>query len=366
MNRLSGFLVGAVLGSGIAGTGGTLLLRGTGYGWRAQCRSPWSAGGSATIASTSDAAACRLAEPHRTNAVVRFGWSSARLGMDRNPRSVLADALAMMGVRAAGSEIEEGSTSGQFGRLTLRRDVAERAMTAEVYLVSGGRRFALLSIVHGPAADFSAPATTARWMEGIGGAAPWGAPNDTPFTASCPDGFRTMPTTAPRAIVRCTRGYGTSAFTAISMSWDEGGFGREEDRVRVASALAERVGQHPGGMGRVSSPPVPFVLARNVDAMHTRVETGETVSIAREVTLSWFARGNERLFAVTDGEPDPRYLAFAEDTLRSALADRSGSPLARRSTRTLATGLGAIVVASGLLGAVLFGGRRTRSRASTK
>ena len=196
------------------------------------------------------------------------------------------------------------SADGRLSVASRSVDVAQSPLNAEVYLVAAGHRFGLLNIVHTPDAPFAQPAATAAWMNTIQGASPWGAPDTGEMHASCPAGFETRPPEGARSVVRCIDGLGTSHFTLISLSWDQGGLGSETERAQVASAIASRVAQSQGGEARVIEGPLPFTLAHNVDALRTSVETGEHVPVSVRVVAAIAVSGSRHVLGIGVSESD--------------------------------------------------------------
>ncbi len=170
-------------------------------------------------------------------------------------------------------------TVGSVERWLHTRDSEGPKLLADVYFLSAGRRYGMLSIVHGPEARFTNDEQIAPWLETIQGTAPWGSPQELDMHAVCPAGFQTMPATGARMVVRCMSAPGTKQFVVLQLLWSEGGFGNEQDRARLAGDIAQRVASSGGGTARVIEQPTPYTRARNVDAMRGRFETDEKVTL---------------------------------------------------------------------------------------
>jgi hypothetical protein len=229
-------------------------------------------------------------------------------------------------------------------------DAGEAPLQADVYLVAAGHRFGLLNIVHTPDAPFARPATTAAWMNTIEGVSPWGAPDAGPLRARCPDGFQARPAEGPRTVVRCISGAGTSHFTLVSFAWDDGGLASESERAQVASAIASRVGGSQGSAARVIEGPIPFTLARNVDAMHTRVETGETVPVGVRVVAARAVKGSDHVVALGIAEEDDAIMPVMAEMFRASGATAPPPWLTDLRAWALALGVMAVgIVTSGVM-----------------
>jgi hypothetical protein len=190
--------------------------------------------------------------------------------------------------------------------IASRTSTREVPLLAEVYLLAAGHRFGLLSVVHAPGASFARPRDTAAWMDTITGTSPWGTENAGPITAHCPDGFTTRPVQGPSAVAECVFGADTGQFTALSLSVNDGGFANDDERHRVAATIATRAAQSHENAGRVLEGPVPFTLARNVDALHVSVESGEHAQVQSAVTAA-FVEGDaqdEVALAAAEGDAD--------------------------------------------------------------
>jgi hypothetical protein len=232
--------------------------------------------------------------------------------------------------------------------VTLRVvDVGDAPLNADVYLVAAGHRFGLLNIVHTPDAPFADPQRTADWMNAIEGVSPWGAPDAGPLRARCPEGFETRAAEGPRAVVRCIYGLGSSRFTLLSFAWDQGGMGSESERAQVASAIATRVAGA-GGTARVIDGPVPFTLARNVDAIRTRVETGERVPVSMQINAATAVHGSHHVLGLGIAEPDVETVPVMSSMFVASGATRPPPWLTIRR----AWGLAAVAVVLGAMASV--------------
>lgn len=350
--RLAPVVVGASLG----------LLAGIGLGVRAvalqsvtaPCPSGWSSTNAPAVAGARSLVACTQPGPSSSAsagapsprspiaALYRVDGTAAST-LDRWIDAAFHGAFAageLAPITAPGQEAtddEPGIAQGTTGRSRTRDLSAELPLRAQVYFLSAGRRFGLLSVVHTPGEAFAEPATTARWMETIRGTAPWGAPNAGELQASCPEGFTTLPNgTGARTIVRCMRGAGTSRFVTLSLTWDEGGFGNDEDRTRVATAIAERVAHAQGAQARVEVAPEPFTLARNVDAIRTQVSTGENVHPTVRVVAAGSVEGTPEVLALGIGEPSAPVTEAMGQLLRSSGAVNKPARLSRPVDAALA------------------------------
>lgn len=184
---------------------------------------------------------------------------------------------APAGIPATASHETEGTNE----RWIVTEESEGPKLLADVYFLSAGRRYGMLSIVHGPDSTFSTDAVLAPWLETIEGTAPWGSPQESDLHAQCPAGFQTMANSAPRMVVRCITSPGTTQFTLLQLLWSEGGFGSEADRARLAGDIAQRVASAGGGNARVLEQPTSYTRARNVDAMRAKFETDEKLTLTR-------------------------------------------------------------------------------------
>lgn len=242
------------------------------------------------------------------------------------------------------------AAGGRLDTMSQSFDAGEAPLQADVYLVAAGHRFGLLNIVHTPDAPFARPEATAAWMNTIQGVSPWGAPDAGPLRANCPEGFQARPAEGPRTVVRCITGAGTSHFTLVSFAWDEGGLASESERAQVATAIATRVGGSQGTAARVIEGPIPFTLARNVDAMHTRVETGETVPVGMRVVAARAKNGSEHVVALGIAEEDDAIMPVMAEMFRASGATAPPPWLTDHRAWALALGVVAVgAVASGVM-----------------
>ncbi len=249
--------------------------------------------------------------------------------IEQGLRATLGTALRGGGAGADDAPMQSTSADHRLAVASRTLDVAEAALEADVYLVAAGHRFGLLNIVHAPDAPFARPERTAAWMNTIEGVSPWGAPDAGPMRATCPEGFEARPATGERAVVRCMVGLGTSRFTLVSLSWDEGGLATDADRSRVATAIATRAASGGGAEARVIEGPLPFTLARNVDAMRTRVQTGEHIPVSVRVVATTAVGGAERILGLALAEPDIETVPVLAEMFAASGANRPPPWLSR-------------------------------------
>ncbi len=325
MNRIKAWGIG--LGVGVVAAGAVLgaeavLSRVT----APACPTGWTEVSPPSIPGATALRACAHGESAGATPVATVGLyrsaDQAERVRDAALRATVA-AAASHGAHAS-SDAPTAATAAQ-GRLavsTQTLDAGELPLEADVYLVAAGHRFGLLNIVHTTGAPFAAPAATAAWMSTIEGVSPWGAPDAGPLRARCPEGFESRAAEGARAVVRCITGLGTPRFTLLSLSWDEGGFGSEADRTRVATAIATRVASSQGAAARVVEGPTPFTLARNVDAMRTRVETGEHVPVGLRAMAATAVNGSNHTIGIAYGESDEVFVPVLAAMFRDSGATR--------------------------------------------
>jgi len=242
------------------------------------------------------------------------------------PGGELSDGALLRAARAAGWSsvsdlaIDRAGEPGHQGA-SVSREHAGAPMKSDVYFLSAGQRYGLLSIVYGPAATFVAEDSVAAWMETVRGTAPWGAPVSPELAASCPAQFTTIRAAGRGLVLRCIRDVGTSAFTVLQLTQSEGGFGSEQDRARLAGDIAQRVASSSGARARVLIEPTPFTRARNVDAMHARFETDERVTLYSKV--AWMrASSSGNVIALYAGADTDEGLGAARGLLSNVRASR--------------------------------------------
>jgi hypothetical protein len=212
------------------------------------------------------------------------GMDGARIELLWSPTGALDDGqLSDAAKRAGFATGQELRAQHDADGAAMVREHQGVALKSDVYFLSAGQRYGLLSIVYGPAATFINEDTVAGWMETVEGTATWGAPVNPELRARCPEGFSTLRASGPGLIVRCMRHVGTSAFTVLQLLQSNGGFGSEADRARLAGDIAQRVASGGGGRARVLVQPTPFTRARNVDAMRASFETDERLTLNTRV-----------------------------------------------------------------------------------
>lgn len=273
--------------------------------------------------------------------------------VDRALRAAAGGALAVQLTDASDASTRAVSANGRLSVTTRTVDAEQAPLDADVYLVAAGHRFGLLNIVHTPGSPFSQPAVAAAWMNTIQGASPWGAPDSGELRAHCPDGFETRPAQGPRSVVRCIAGLASSRFTLISLTWDEGGLGSDAERAQVATALASRVAQAQGTEARVVDGPTPFTLARNIDALRTRVSTGEHVPVSVRLVAAAAIHGSQHVLGIGVSEMDEETVPVLSDLFTASGATRPPSWLDARNAWILA----AVAVALGAIASALLARR---------
>lgn len=274
------------------------------------------------------------------------GMDGARIELLWTRDGALDGALLTAAARRAGHSSEQelraqmDSHDGvESAAVTRERQGAN--IKSDVYFLSAGPRYGLLSIVYGPEATFVREDTVAAWMDTVQGTAPWGAPAGGDLRADCPAGFTALPIAQPGVVLRCIAHVGTSAFTLLQLTQSSGGFGSEGDRARLATDIAQRVASAGGGHARVLVQPTPFTRARNVDAMRASFETDERLTLDSRVALVRAASSGNVIahYSGPDNEAGP---AAAAQLVSSVKGSRvSGGALLAVSLALLA--LGAIV-----------------------
>lgn len=298
-------------------------------GWRQADRST-ATGARALLVCTSDAE----------------GMDGARIELLWTHDGALDAALLTAAARRAGHTSEQElrvQTDSQNGTesAAVTRERPGANIKSDVYFLSAGPRYGLLSIVYGPAASFVREDTVAAWMDTVQGTAPWGAPAAGELRADCPAGFQALPIAQPGVVLRCIAHVGTSAFTMLQLTQSSGGFGSETDRTRLATDIAQRVASAGGGRARVLVQPTPFTRARNVDAMRASFETDEHLTIDARVALVR-AAGSGNVIAHYAGPDNDAGPAAAAQLVSSVKASRvSSAVLGAVSAALLA--LGALV-----------------------
>jgi hypothetical protein len=266
------------------------------------------------------------------------------------------DALARAGGFASGGrEGGERALDGDVRGASLSREQPGGPLRSDVYFLSAGQRYGLLTIVYGREATFHEDERVAGWLETIEGAAPWGAPVRPTLRARCPDGFQASESGSSDAALLCLAGVGTEAFTVVRLSQSEGGFGADQDRVRLAGDLAARIARNPQRPARMLEPPGPFTRARNVDAIRARFESDERIVLGRSVLWARTPRSGN-VVALYMGPDDPRAHASVFVTLRGVWASRV--PF------RAATGGAAMVTLAGLILGVLLSRPRSPTPSS--
>ncbi len=263
------------------------------------------------------------------------GWQSASVVPSPGNKQVLAcsndgaELSLEWSVRGSGRVPSEIAASAApeleppFERWVKSTDSEGPKLLADVYFLSAGRRYGLLSIVHGPEARLTQDDQLAPWLETIEGTAPWGSPQESDLRASCPAGFQTMPNSMPRMVVRCLNAMGTTRFTVLQLLWSEGGFGSAEDRTRLAGDIAQRVASSSGSAARVLEQPTVYTRARNVDAMRAKFETDEKLTLT--AIDQWTRTPTSGNLALRyRGPSDPARIAAAERLLQSMSYTRVG------------------------------------------
>jgi hypothetical protein len=228
-------------------------------------------------------------------ALIQLAWS---------PDATIADGALVTAARAQGFTGATLAPAREADGAALTREHTGESLKSDVYFLSAGQRYGLLSIVYGPAATFVREDTVAAWMQTVEGTAPWGAPVTPELRARCPEGFTTLRAEGPGLVLRCMRGVGTRAFTVIQLMQSNGGFGSEQDRARLAGDIAQRVASGGGGAARVLVQPTPFTRARNVDAMRASFQTDERLTLDSRVAWSRTARSGNVVALYTGPDVD--------------------------------------------------------------
>ncbi len=278
------------------------------------------------------------------------GMDGARIELLFSGDGALVDGAVTAAAKRAGFataqelRVQRESSAGVETAFSLREHQGD-ALKSDVYFLSAGQRYGLLSIVYGPAARFVQEDTVAGWMETVEGTAPWGAPVTPELRARCPQGFTAITASGPGLVLRCMRHVGTSAFTVLQLIQSNGGFGSEEDRARLAGDIAQRVASGGGGAARVLVQPTPFTRARNVDAMRASFATDERTTL--DTRVAWMrATDSGNVLAHYVGPDNDDGPAAAVTLLRSVHATRV-------STATLAAVSAVLFVLCAGLGVAL-------------
>lgn len=265
-------VVGAVLAGAVA-LGGLIA---TGYAAEVNCPDGWTPRPDRATPLGRSVMTCGTAHEDLHDARLHLVWTSS---------GVLDDAALQAVGRAAGfngalrpEPTREGGIEGAHATVEREGD----KLKSDVYFLSAGQRYGLLTIVYGPAAQFVEDAQVVPWLETIEGGAPWGAPVTPTLSARCPEGFTALPSSTAGTLLRCMRGVGTAAFTVIQLTQGEGGFGSERDRETLARDVTRRVAGSRSN-ARVIEDPRPFTQARNLDALRARIETDERLTLSTRV-----------------------------------------------------------------------------------
>lgn len=341
----------------LAGLGLGVVLAGVTFGvgrWRsgvsasAQCPTGWIADTASALGEGKLLIACTSRAEGMDNARIELRWSDSG-ALSESALATVARAKGFSSPQELRAQREE--TVGLEGAAMVREHQGV-ALKSDVYFLSAGQRYGMLSIVYGPTATFVQEDTVAAWMETVQGTAPWGAPVSPELRASCPEGFTTLRASTPGLVVRCMKHVGTTAFTVLQMIQSNGGFGSEEDRARLAGDIAQRVASGGGGRARVLVQPTPFTRARNVDAMRASFETEERLTLDSRV--SWLrTSGSGNVFAQYVGPDNDEGPAAAAAMIRSVKASRT-------STASLVIVGAVLAMASTAVGALV--GRRSSGK----
>lgn len=305
-------------------------------GWSAQAPSSGT-GASARLVCTSNAEGLEGAR-------IELLWASGGTISDE----ALVAAARGAGWSSEGLRVDRSSQAGLEGG-ALAREHPGAAMKSDVYFLSAGQRYGLLSIVYGPSSTFVREDTVAAWMETVRGTAPWGAPVTPELSATCPEGFTALRATSPSLVIRCMRNVGTPAFTVLQLTQSNGGFGSEQDRARLAGDIAQRVASSGGGRARVLVEPTPFTRARNVDAMRASFETEERVTLNSKI--AWVRTAQSGNLVALYAGPDTDELANAA---RGLLTNVRGA----RVTNGMLAGISVVMVLAGAIAGALSGRKR--------
>lgn len=274
-----GLFTGTLLGAIVAGTVYLSARWASGAWTTAPCPQGWLARAATSTGSERTLARCEATAEGFDRAKIELRWSHDGALSDRSLSTLTREAgLDLASAPAPQRESLDGVES--HARVF---EHAGPSMKTDVYFLSAGQRYGMLSIVYGPASSFVEDDRVAAWLETIEGAAPWGAPVSPQLVARCPEGFSTLPASGEAMVVRCMRNVGTSAFTVLQLTQSDGGFGSDADRARLAGDIAQRVASGAGGRARVLIEPTPFTRARNVDAIRARFETDERVTLNTRV-----------------------------------------------------------------------------------
>lgn len=341
----------------LAGLGVGVILAGVTFGlgrWRsgssasAQCPTGWLPDSASTMGEGKLLVACTSRAEGMDNARIELRWSDTG-ALSPPGMEILARSKGFSSPQELRAQREEAA--GLEGAAMVREHQGV-ALKSDVYFLSAGQRYGMLSIVYGPTATFIQEDTVAAWMETVQGTATWGAPVSPDLHASCPQGFTTLRAVTPGLVVRCMKNVGSTAFTVLQMIQSNGGFGSEEDRARLAGDIAQRVASGGGGRARVLVQPTPFTRARNVDAMRASFETEEHLTLNTRV--SWLRTGDSgNVFAQYVGPDNDEGPAAAASMIRAVKASRVNS-------LTLAMVSVALAALCSVIGALL--GRRDANK----
>lgn len=323
--RFANMMVMAIATKAWVGVGVGAVLAGVTFGvgcWRsgawasAPCPEGWIADTASTLDEGTLLRACTSRAEGMEDARIELRWSTSGAPSE----SALATVARSRGFGSA-SEFRavRERTAGLEGAAMVREHQGA-ALKTDVYFLSAGQRYGLLSIAYGPSATFVRQDTVAAWMETVQGTAPWGAPVSPTLRARCPDGFTTLRTSTPGLVIRCMKNVGTNALTVLQLIQSNGGFGSEEDRARLAADMAQRVASS-SARARMLLEPTPFTLARNVDAMRASFETEERLTL--ETRVGWLrTRSSGNVFVLYVGPDNDEGPAAAAAMIRSVNASR--------------------------------------------
>jgi hypothetical protein len=270
---LSLSLVAGVVLAGAVALGGLIA---TGYAAEVSCPDGWTPGPDRATPLGRSVMTCATAHEDLHGARLHLVWTSTG-ALDDAALEALGRA-AGLGTALRPEPTREDGIEGAHATVEREGD----KLKSDVYFLSAGQRYGLLTIVYGPAAQFVEEPQVVPWLETIEGGAPWGAPVTPTLSARCPEGFTALPSGAAGMLLRCMRGVGTAAFTVIQLTQGEGGFGSERDRETLARDVTRRVAGARTN-ARVIEDPRPFTQARNLDALRARIETDERLTLSTRV-----------------------------------------------------------------------------------
>ncbi len=263
-------------GAALAGAVALGGLVATGYAAEVSCPDGWTPRPDRTTPLGRSVMTCGTAHEDLHDARLHLVWTST--GALDDAALQAAGRAAVPGATLRPTPTREDGIEGAHATIEREGD----KLKSDVYFLSAGQRYGLLTIVYGPAAQFVQDPAVVPWLETIGGGAPWGAPVTPTLSARCPEGFTALPSSTAGTLLRCMRGVGTAAFTVIQLTQGEGGFGSERDRETLARDVTRRVAGSRTS-ARVIEDPRPFTQARNIDALRARIETDERLTLSTRV-----------------------------------------------------------------------------------